>query len=224
MTERRKYPDDLRDKEHIFYLMTEEIEDSIEKNVWFVNNSKETLNEVYNTSGGFTTADDVVIPMTHREDNERLKNVKPGEAVLIDLYDPIFDGDFVIEFCVTITADSFGTKKFCTESCKGGNPNGTFHWKSLPPDSVDPENPDEQLSPEKAALDYVHRTGRFLRNPSASTREISGWIMLPTDWHPPGCCWKGNIFETAMSLPSHSKTNPDQLYFKLACYRRQVSL
>jgi len=158
----RKFPEHLRDEEHIFYLMTEGIEDSIESNVWFVNNSEETLKEVYNTSVGFAGVDDDFIPMTAKEDNERYKNVKPKEAVLIDLYDPIFDGDFVIQFCVTITADSFGTKKFCAESCKGGNPNGTLHWKPLPPESVDPENPDEPLSPEKAALDYVARTGRYL--------------------------------------------------------------
>ena len=162
MTERRKYPDDLRDEEHVFYLMTEEIEDSIEKNIWFVNNSDEILQEIYNTSGGFATVDDGVISMTAKEDNPRFKNVKPKEAVLIDLYDPIFDGDFVIQFCETITADSFGTKEFCSQSRKGGLPNATLHWKPLPPESIDPENPGEMLSPEKAAFDYVERTGRYL--------------------------------------------------------------
>ena len=162
MANDRKFTEYLRSDEHVFYLMPEPIAGSIEVEIWFVNNSDEVLKEVYSSSGGFATVDDDDVAPMSTPKATKYKDVQPKEAVLIDRYDPIFDGDFLIQFGVCVTAPSFGTKEFNSEPQKGGAPSATLHWKPLPPELTDPERIEAFGSPEEAALSYVERTGRYL--------------------------------------------------------------
>ena len=146
MTTDRKFPEELRDPENIFYLESEGC------HIWFVNNSDETLTKVSSSSGGFADADDESITMEGK--NPKVyKDVKPKEAVLVDKYDMFFDGDFMIEFAVDVTAPSFGQKQFKSELKKGGSPNATLLWKDLPK---------EVSPPEKSAQDYIEQSGNYL--------------------------------------------------------------
>jgi len=164
----RKSLEELRSKEHIFYLMSERRvgaqwspRDIWFFDVWFVNNSGEILTEVANSSGGYETVDDEVITMTTLHPKV-YKDVKPKEAVLISRYDEMYDSDSVIEFAADVTALSFGKQRFSGECTKGVVPDATLLWKPLPQEIHDPDNPGELLSPEKAASDYKKKTGRCL--------------------------------------------------------------
>ena len=156
MTKDRKFPTNLRSKEHVFYFMSEGI-DHFSGNVWFVNNSDETLTEVHSACGGFFSDDDDTIIMSTAPNPAVFKAVKPQEAVHIDHYDSFSDDGFLIEYAVDITAPSFEKKLF-----KDSSLNATLLWTPLPQQLYDPDNPDELLSPEKAAADYMKRTGRSL--------------------------------------------------------------
>jgi hypothetical protein len=125
----RKYLKDLEDDENIFYLMSES-DDGLIWDVWFVNNSNEVLTSVSNSSGGFATVDDDVIPMT-TVDAHIYRNVQPKEAVLIDEYDVHFDGDFMITFGADVTASSFGSRHFSARLKKGEIPNAVLYKKPL---------------------------------------------------------------------------------------------
>ncbi|PHR59899.1 MAG: hypothetical protein COA47_08955 [Robiginitomaculum sp.] len=159
----RKFPETLRDAENIFYLQLQSI-DMLEGDIWFVNNSDETLLEVSNSSGGFAggtdgDVEDIVTMSTPKP--TVYKDVKPKEAVRIDTYNEIFDGDFYIEFGAEITSPSFGKKHLKGELLKGGDPNATLLWTELP-EMPNPDDAAELLSPEKAANDYVDRSGQYL--------------------------------------------------------------
>ena len=159
----RKFLNKLRSDEHVFYLTPEQIEGSIEAEIWFVNNSDEVLTEVFNSSGGFASvSDDYAASMSTTSEVTKYKDVQPQEAVLIDIYDPILDGDFLLQFGVCVTAPTLGTKEFNSEPQKGRVPSATLHWKPLPAELTDPDQTEAFRAPEEAALGYVKRTGRYL--------------------------------------------------------------
>lgn len=161
MSEKRKFVKERKEKEVIFYLVSEST-GSFEGNVWFVNNSDEILDEVRSDCGGFATFDDEVATM-EMPNPMVYENVQPSEAVLIDTYNAMFDSDFMVCFGVAITSPSFGkNKSYSSGMSKGGNSDAVIHWKPLPEEIPDPDNPNKLLAPEKAAAEYMKRTGCFL--------------------------------------------------------------
>lgn len=159
----RKFPEKLRDSENIFYLQYESNRMG-EGDIWFVNNSDKTLLEVSNASGGFAGGtdggvDDLVTMSVPKP--TAYENVKPKEAVLIDRYNEVYDGDFYIEFAVDVTSPSFGKKHFASEVLKGGDPNATLLWVELP-EMPSPDNAQRLMPPKKAANDYMSKSGRYL--------------------------------------------------------------
>jgi hypothetical protein len=163
MEAKRKFIKDRRDAEQVFYLTVGgttngKVPESI---VWFVNNSEETLDSVENASGGFATFDDEVATMTLNSPKV-YRDVRPGEAVAVDTHDVMFDGDFLVQFGVTIVSPSLGHLTLEGTLDKGGHPNETLAWKPLPPEMYDDENEGEFISPEKVAATYIQQTGNFL--------------------------------------------------------------
>lgn len=163
MKKNRFFPHKRRSAEHIFYLECDESPDPSGKAVvYFVNNSEETLDRVSPASGGFTTADDEAILMTQSGHAPGFKNVEPGEAVAIDTYDPIFDGDFVISWGAYVSSPSIGARYFSADAIKGYAPNVTLHWQPLPEEMLDSEKGNEPVSPKTIAEDYCQETGLSL--------------------------------------------------------------
>lgn len=139
MEKNRRFLKDSADLEQIFYLTCCDGPSATEKAVWFVNNSNEILDYVRPSSGGFTASDDEVISMTQSPNSVEYRDVKPCEAVLIDNYDVIFDGDFVISWGVEMKSASLGKRHLTSDLLKGREPNVCLHWQSLEEEIRDSE-------------------------------------------------------------------------------------
>jgi hypothetical protein len=94
--------------------------------VYFVNDSTETLNSVASDSGGFLNIDDeedlIVGGPTYS-----YKNVMPGEAVKVENYHPMFDSDFILQLEVEVSCPALGVKIFRVIK-KGGVKETILMW------------------------------------------------------------------------------------------------
>ncbi|MBV33920.1 MAG: hypothetical protein CMP47_00375 [Rickettsiales bacterium] len=68
--------------------------------IYFVNCSEEVLRKVDSSTSGFITLDDTVAPLEGGEDNYR--NVLPGEAVLVDKYNVVYDSDGLKQLSIEV--------------------------------------------------------------------------------------------------------------------------
>ena len=93
--------------------------------VYFVNNSTETLNSVSSSSGGLQTLDDE--SMSVGGPTYSYKDVKPGEAVKVENYDPFYDSDFLLQLEVEISSMTQGVKLFRVHE-KGGVRETVLLW------------------------------------------------------------------------------------------------
>jgi len=154
MEMKRRFLTKSTDPERIFYLTCWSGQKSHQEEVWFVNNSDETLDYVRPATGGFATCDDDVITMNQKPDGILYTAVMPNEAVFIDVYDSIFDGDFLISWSVELKSPSLADK--------GHAPEVVLHWKPLPEEMKNPNDPDELVDPAKVAETYQQASGRSL--------------------------------------------------------------
>ena len=161
MEMKRRFPTEIADSEKILYLTCWGGQE-YENDIWFVNNSDETLDYVRPSSGGFATSDDDVIPMTQSRDSVEYRDVKPGEAVKIDTYNIVYDSDFVISFGVDVKCPSLGERHFSSGLEKGSPPEVGLFWKPLPEEIKDPDDPDALIDPGKVAEAYRISSGRSL--------------------------------------------------------------
>lgn len=161
MEMKRRFPTEIADSEKIFYLTCWSGQE-YENDIWFVNNSDETLDYVRPSSGGFATSDDDIIPMTQSRDRVEYRDVKPGEAVKIDTYHIVYDSDFVISFGVDVKCPSLGERHFSSGLEKGNPPEVGLFWKPLPEEIKDPDDPDALIDPAKVAEAYRISSGRSL--------------------------------------------------------------
>lgn len=161
MEMKRRFPTKIADSDRVFYLTSWGGQD-YENDVWFVNNSDETLCYVRPSSGGFATSDDDVIPMTQSPDSVEYRDVKPGEAVKIDAYHIVYDSDFVISFGVGVKSPSLGKRSFSSGFEKGSPPEVGLFWKPLPEEIKDPNKPNELIDPSAVAEAYRDSSGRSL--------------------------------------------------------------
>ena len=154
MEMKRRFLTKSTDPERIFYLTCWSGQNAFQDEVWFVNNSDETLDYVRPASGGFATSDDDVVPMTQSPDSVLYKDVQPREAVFIDVYDTIFDGDFLISWGVDLKSPSLGERYFDSDPIKGEAPEVVLLWKPLPEEMENPDNPEELVDPATVAKAY----------------------------------------------------------------------
>ena len=97
--------------------------------LYFVNNSNETLNSVSTSTGGCQTLDDgdEVMPVSSKKPLYLYKYVKPGEAVKVEHYDPYWDSDFLLQLEVILSSPSYGNKLFRVLG-KGGIASTVLLW------------------------------------------------------------------------------------------------
>lgn len=91
--------------------------DSDQDDIYFINNSDDTLDYVIYSRGAMQTLDDDVMSVSEIE--ECYEQVLPGEAVKIYEYDVIFDSDFVIIFEVRVISKQYDDKIYLSEPFKG---------------------------------------------------------------------------------------------------------
>lgn len=97
---------------------------------WFVNQSEETLPYVGALSAGFVSGDDVTIPVTSAGYRYYYENVLPGEAVLVEDIEFVFESDYVLQVQIETETQQFGKLELWSESGKGGIPETIFIWNT----------------------------------------------------------------------------------------------
>jgi hypothetical protein len=75
--------------------------------VFFVNNSSETLDSVSTVSCGMQTLDDEVMAVVG-EAACSYEGVRPGEAIKVRSYDPVLDSDSLMPLDVAVSSPSRG--------------------------------------------------------------------------------------------------------------------
>jgi hypothetical protein len=95
--------------------------------LYFVNDSTETLNSVSTCTGGCQTLDDEVMPVSSPDPLYLYKNVKPGEAVKVEHYDPYWDSDYLLQLEVELSSPTHGNKIFRVLG-KGGIDDTVLLW------------------------------------------------------------------------------------------------
>jgi hypothetical protein len=110
-------------KNPVFYVMRKGEE------LYFVNDSTEALNSVSTSTGGCQTLDDGddVMAVSSPDPLYLYKNVKPGEAVKVEHYDPYWDSDYLLALEVKISSPSHGNKLFRVLG-KGGVDSTVLLW------------------------------------------------------------------------------------------------
>ena len=68
--------------------------------LYFVNCSDDVLRKIKSSKGGFITLDDTVASLEGKEDAYR--NVLPGEAVLVDKYNAVYDSDGLKQLSIEV--------------------------------------------------------------------------------------------------------------------------
>jgi len=108
-------------KKPVFYVIRKGEE------LYFVNESTETLNSVSTGTGGCQTLDDEVMPVSSPDPLYLYKNVKPGEAVKVEHYDPYWDSDYLLQLEVELSSPTHGNKIFRVLG-KGGIDDTVLLW------------------------------------------------------------------------------------------------
>ncbi len=80
--------------------------------LYFVNDSNETIDFVRAKTAGFQTCDDLIVTVGSSEYSYMYEAVKPSEVVKIDEYDVYLDSDFVLQTHIEIDSPTYGVLKF----------------------------------------------------------------------------------------------------------------
>jgi hypothetical protein len=108
-------------KKPVFYVIRKGEE------LFFVNDSEETLNSVSTSTGGCQTLDDEVMLVSSPDPLYWYENVKPGEAVKVEQYDPYWDSDFLLQLEVKVSSATYGDK-ILRVTGKGGVDDTVLLW------------------------------------------------------------------------------------------------
>lgn len=100
------------DRKALLWVSSGDHESDYITNIYFINSSNKTLNEVIYSSSGMQTIDDDVISSVSNDHS--YKNVVPGEAVKIDEYHAIYDSDSLVSYYVTVVSDKLGRVDYST--------------------------------------------------------------------------------------------------------------
>jgi hypothetical protein len=90
-----------------------------ENELFFVNDSDETLDLVTTESGGFQTCDDAVMGISSDE-GYRYSDVKAHGAVKVEEYDDFYDADFILQVSIFVQSKTKGNFLMRTLPQKGG--------------------------------------------------------------------------------------------------------
>ena len=96
--------------------------------LFFINNSSESLEFVTTETGGFQTCDDEVL--TIESSGYRYENVLPGEAVKIEEFDDYYDLDYVFQIELCLKSKSEGVCIFKSPPHKGSIGETVLLWDS----------------------------------------------------------------------------------------------
>ena len=100
-------------KKEIFWVTS--VSKDIGRDLFFVNDSNETLDFVKAEDGGFITCDDEVVnTWTEEGKGYRYNDVLPKEAVKVAEFDDYYDLDYVLSVSITIKSASRGVLNFST--------------------------------------------------------------------------------------------------------------
>ncbi len=83
---------------------------SVGYELYFVNNTNETLRCITASIAGFQTCDDAVLPMS--EKGYSYNQIAPLDGVMIEEFDPILDSDFIFQISVTLHSPTLGKVDF----------------------------------------------------------------------------------------------------------------
>lgn len=97
--------------------------------LYFINDSDETIDRLTASSGGFFTEDDGAV-MVESSDIYRYADVQPGEAVKIEEYDGFYDLDLVLQVYIRVESRTLGCLEIVPPANKGGVNSGVLLWDS----------------------------------------------------------------------------------------------
>lgn len=94
--------------------------------LFFVNETDETLHHVATFTGGFITADDEALGL--QEASVVYHDVLPHEGVKVAAYDGYYDLDYVFQLRFEVSSDRQGTWRIVPPAKKGGVPAQELLW------------------------------------------------------------------------------------------------
>lgn len=94
--------------------------------LYFVNDTDETLQHVAAFTGGFITADDEALAL--QEASVVYHDVLPHEGVKVEAFDGYYDLDYVFQLSFGVCSDRQGTWRFVTPAQKGGISEQELLW------------------------------------------------------------------------------------------------
>lgn len=87
--------------------------------LYLVNSSTETIDEISVRHGGMQTVDDEALCLASKS-RYTYKNVEPNQAVKVDEYDGFYDLDFLIQVYIRIRSEILGHMEIRSSLSKGG--------------------------------------------------------------------------------------------------------
>ncbi|MBD1399995.1 hypothetical protein [Pelovirga terrestris] len=100
--------------------------------LYFVNDSDQTLISVTTATGGFTTADDDVFTLQQGRDPV-YREVPPGEGVKVKEFDGYYDLDYLFQARIHIHCPKLGKLEVVSSIEKGSIPDQELLWDTLEP-------------------------------------------------------------------------------------------
>ena len=94
--------------------------------LYFVNDTDETLRHVTTFTGGFITADDEAL--TLQEASVVYHDVLPHEGVKVEAFDGYYDLDYVYQLSFEVCSERQGTLRIVTAAQKGGISEQELFW------------------------------------------------------------------------------------------------
>ena len=122
--------------------------------LYFVNDSDQTLISITTATGGFTTADDDVFTLQQDRDPVYCK-VQPGEGVKVNEFDGYYDLDYLFQSRIYIHCPKLGKMQVVSSVNKGSIPDQELLWNTLEPGKhgqviwYDDEGNERELNPRK---------------------------------------------------------------------------
>ena len=118
----------IEDKRPVFWL---ELTRRKQGDLYFINESQETLDYVKVEPAGYMTADDDVLTLEAKRTIYR--DVLPHEAVKIDEFDGYYDLDMVFQIYLEVKSKTHGRMRFRTPPKKGYIPRQELLWDNGEP-------------------------------------------------------------------------------------------
>ena len=103
----------------------------LENELYFINNSNETLDYLRVKTVGFQTCDGDIVTILNDGYSYVYQAVKQSEAVKVDEYDVYLDSDFVLQTHIKIKSSTYGDIEFSTKTEKGWCSECVLMWRGI---------------------------------------------------------------------------------------------